>query len=133
MNSLSCVSFSLHLALFADFEYFNWPAVQEGVVRSRRVYRMHCRGHQALHSKSKIILTVGSRQSRVDWRHPAGADLNLILEYSSIPGVRRFFQSTYFGAILLAHYIWRSTWIRMNPRVTLSPQRRPVCPNRQWH
>ena len=58
-------------------------------------------------------LTIGSRQSRVDWRHPAGVDLNLILEYSSIPGVIRLRQSTYFVVTLLTHYIWQSTRVRI--------------------
>jgi len=43
----------------------------------------------------------------------ADADLNLILEYISIPGFIRFFKSTYFCVSRLTHYIWRSARIRV--------------------
>jgi hypothetical protein len=50
---------------------------------------------------------------RVVLRHSDGADLNSIQECSSIPGFIRFFKSTYFCAIRLTHYIWRSARVRI--------------------
>ena len=63
MNSWSCVSFSLHLAFFADFEYFNWPAVQEGVVRDG------CTGCIVDHSKRYILNQKSSKSVKNSWSY----------------------------------------------------------------
>src|SRR5205814_9699521 len=47
--------FHFHFADFADFEDFNWPALQEGAIGSRRLYGMHYRVDQELEFRPNRI------------------------------------------------------------------------------